>query len=313
MKFCCFPYCAVLCFITTLTFTVVNAIDEDVRSETFQTKGSTRIVQTENTIDVYCKSIIACAGMCLSDPQCCLASYSKGVSTCRIDTSELCCVETETFDEWRFIQRNSYQGRPIDCNDIPDKCQSGVYKVFPNQTQGFDVYCEMNLDEGHWTVFQRRQNGYVDFYRGWNEYKSGFENPNHEFWLGNENLHSLTSQHNYEMRIDLIDFDGNTAFAKYKEFAIGDESSKFKLSANEYHGTAGNSLEHHNGHGFSTKDSDNDNYLIHCATVFPGAWWLNACVTSDLNGQYFQKTPDSGHRGVYWRSWKGSNYSQKAH
>ncbi|CAC5416567.1 unnamed protein product [Mytilus coruscus] len=256
MKFCCFPYCVVSCFISTLTFTVVNAIDEDVISETFKTKGSTRIVQTENTSDVYCKSIIACADMCLSIPQCCLVSYSKGTSTCRIDTSERYCVETETLDEWRFIQQNSYQGRPIDCNDIPDKCQSGVYKVFPNQTQGFDVYCEMNLDEGHWTVFQRRENGYVDFDRGWNKYKLGFGNPKHEFWLGNR-------------------------------------------------------LEHHNGHGFSTKDSDNDNHSSHCATMYPGAWWFNACVTSDLNGQYFLKTPDSAHRGVYWRSWKGENYSLK--
>ncbi|CAG2213934.1 Ryncolin-1,Angiopoietin-1,Fibrinogen C domain-containing protein 1,Tenascin-N,Angiopoietin-related protein 7,Ficolin-3,Fibrinogen-like protein 1,Ficolin-1,Ficolin-1-B,Angiopoietin-4,Tenascin-R,Ryncolin-2,Fibrinogen C domain-containing protein 1-A,Microfibril-associated glycoprotein 4,Fibrinogen-like protein A,Ryncolin-3,Angiopoietin-2,Tenascin-X,Ficolin-2,Tenascin,Angiopoietin-related protein 2,Ryncolin-4,Techylectin-like protein [Mytilus edulis] len=204
-----------------------------------------------------------------------------------------------------------HEGRPIDCNDIPDKCQSGVYKVFPKQTQGFDVYCEMNLDEGHWTVFQRRENGYVDFYRGWNEYKSGFGNPSHEFWLGNENLHSLTSQYNYEMRVDLFDFDGNTAFAKYNFFAIGDESSKFKLTANGYHGTAGNSMEYHNGHRFTTKDSDNDNHPSNCAALFPGAWWFNTCVTADLNGQYFLKTPDSPHRGVYWRAWKGSNYSLK--
>ncbi|XP_052064326.1 ficolin-1-like [Mytilus californianus] len=203
------------------------------------------------------------------------------------------------------------EGRPIDCNDIPDKCPSGVYKVFPKHTQGIDVYCEMNLDEGHWTVFQRRENGYVDFYRGWNDYKSGFGNPKLEFWLGNDILHSLTSRGKYEMRIDLFDFDGNNAFAKYKEFRIGDESSKFKLTADGYYGTAGNSLEHHNGHRFSTKDNDNDNHSSHCATVYPGAWWFNACVTADLNGQYFLKTPNGYHRGVYWRSWKGSNYSLK--
>ncbi|CAG2196658.1 unnamed protein product [Mytilus edulis] len=221
MKFCCFPYLAVLCLITTLNFSLVNAIDE----ETFETKGSTIIVQTENTTDVYCQSIIGCADMCLSDPQCCLASYSKAASTCRIDTSERCCAETETLDEWSLIQRKSYQRIPIDCNDIPDTCPSGVYKVFPNQTEGFDVYCEMNIDEGHWTV--------------------------------------------------------------------------------------SNSLEHHNGHRFSTKDSDNDNHPGNCATLFPGAWWFDYCVTSDLNGQYFLKTPDSAHRGVYWRSWKGINYSLK--
>ncbi|VDI33592.1 Hypothetical predicted protein [Mytilus galloprovincialis] len=171
------------------------------------------------------------------------------------------------------------EGRPNDCNDIPDKCPSGVYKVFPNQTKGFDVYCEMNLDKGHWTVFQRRENGYVDFYRGWNDYKLGFGNP----------------------KLDRFNrFRRNTAFAKYKNFAIGDESSKFKLTVNGYHGTAGNNMEYHSGHGFSTKDSDNDIGVGHCALDYRGAWWFNKCVTADLNGQYFLKTPDSVHRGVYW-------------
>ncbi|CAG2251238.1 unnamed protein product [Mytilus edulis] len=86
MKVCCFPYCAFLGFITTHASTVVNSNGEDVISETFKTKGSTRILQTDKTTDVYSKSIISCADICLSDPQCCVASYSKGTSTCRTDT-----------------------------------------------------------------------------------------------------------------------------------------------------------------------------------------------------------------------------------
>lgn len=33
-------------------------------------------------------------------------------------------------------------------------------------------------------VFQRRQDGKVDFYRDWKDYEDGFGNPKKEFWLG---------------------------------------------------------------------------------------------------------------------------------
>ncbi|VDI39457.1 Hypothetical predicted protein [Mytilus galloprovincialis] len=125
-------------------------------------------------------------------------------------------------------------------------------------------------------------------------------------------MHSLTSHGQYEMRIDLTDFERNQAFAKYKDFKIGAESSKFKLTANGYYGTAGNSLKHHNGISFSTRDNDNDSSPSgSCTDYFLGGWWYNLCATSNLNGVYFIRAPDKEYRGVYWRTWKGMNYSLK--
>ncbi|KAF6022118.1 hypothetical protein EB796_019572 [Bugula neritina] len=46
----------------------------------------------------------------------------------------------------------------------------------------FDVYCEFDSEHG-WTVIQRRLDGSVDFYRGWDDYVAGFGNLSREHWL----------------------------------------------------------------------------------------------------------------------------------
>ena len=65
-------------------------------------------------------------------------------------------------------------------------------------------------------VIQRRDD-YGDprenFNRDWDDYKYGFGKPDQELWLGNENIFLLTKASEYEMRVDLEDFDGNKRFA----------------------------------------------------------------------------------------------------
>lgn len=56
---------------------------------------------------------------------------------------------------------------------------------------------------------------------------------------GNYLLHTLTSFRKYSLRIDLEDFEGNTAFAMYKQFRVGSEEDGFRLTAEGYSGTAG--------------------------------------------------------------------------
>ena len=40
-------------------------------------------------------------------------------------------------------------------------------------------------------MFQRRQDGKVNFNRKWTEYRDGFGDLNGEFWLGNDHIHDI--------------------------------------------------------------------------------------------------------------------------
>ena len=94
------------------------------------------------------------------------------------------------------------------------------------------MFCDQETDEGGWTVFQRRQDGSVDFYLDWEKYKNGFGDLHGEFWLGNDNLHRLlTVKSRYELRIDIGDFDNDKAYAKYNRFMVGPESDNYRLTA----------------------------------------------------------------------------------
>lgn len=57
---------------------------------------------------------------------------------------------------------------------------------------------------------------------------------------GNDNLHVITSSNDYLLRFDLEDFDGDTTYAEYSTFRIGNEASRYILSIGGYSGTAGN-------------------------------------------------------------------------
>ena len=168
----------------------------------------------------------------------------------------------------------------------------------------------MDTDGGGWTVFQRRMDGSVDFYRYWTDYQQGFGNLTGEFWLGLDKIHRLASTAT-QLRVDLQDFEGNSAYAKYTSFSVGDSASKYILSVSGYSGTAGNSLAHQNGNRFTTRDQKNDRWVTNCAQLFKGAWWYGSCHDSNLNGLYHGGPHSSYADGVIWQTWKGDYYSLK--
>ena len=59
------------------------------------------------------------------------------------------------------------------------------------------------------------------------------------FYTGNENLHKLTKDGNYQLRVDLQDWNDIKKYALYNIFNVGDETTKYKLIVGGYSGDAG--------------------------------------------------------------------------
>ncbi|KAK3757465.1 hypothetical protein RRG08_037821 [Elysia crispata] len=170
--------------------------------------------------------------------------------------------------------------------------------IYNSEILGVDtpILCDTETDGGGWIIIQRRSTGDVDFYRDWDTYKRGFGNLDTDFWLGNENVHIITSSGEYELRVELR-YQGQSKFAVYDRFSLAGESDNYRITLGKYSGTAGDSLTRHNGDQFSTYDRDNDNRSGgNCAKTFTGAWWYDSCHTSNLNGKW----QAVGHKGLDW-------------
>ncbi|XP_018604753.2 angiopoietin-2a [Scleropages formosus] len=195
------------------------------------------------------------------------------------------------------------------------KTQSGVYSLtLANTTQQIKAYCDMETEGGGWTVIQKRFNGRVDFHRTWKDYKLGFGDPTGEYWLGNEFVSRLTIQQPYILRIQLKDWEGNSAFSQYDEFSLNTEAQNYRIHLKGYSGTAGKiSSLGQPGSDFSTKDADNDKCVCKCSQLTTGGWWFDACGPSNLNGIYYQLGQNTNRfNGIKWYYWRGSGYSLKA-
>lgn len=192
-----------------------------------------------------------------------------------------------------------------------------MYTINPDDTVPFDAFCDMS--NGGWTVFQRRQDGTTNFYRGWADYVAGFGNLTGNLWAGLDKLHSMTSMYNTELLVVMATFEDESAWAQYRTFSVGNASTGYLLSVSKYSGTAGNCLttskQGSNGQKFTTYDNDQDGSVpSNCAVQYQGAWWYNCCHCTNPNGLYLNGTTTSYAKSVFvvWATFKGYSYSLKS-
>ncbi|XP_063415184.1 angiopoietin-2-like [Mytilus trossulus] len=234
---------------------------------------------------------------CCSDDLCNMECWKSNLSattttrTTKTTTTTKTTVQATTSTETTSMVTTSLKGDPLECSDI-NFVDEGVYTIYPKgDSRSKRVYC-MILNGKKWTVIQRRYDGSVDFGRTWNEYKEGFGIVYTEYWLGNENIHSITKNGRHRVHIVLEQKNGTISYADYSIFYVGDESTKYLLNVTNYHGTAGDCLDsgHIDGRAnemkFSTTGQDNDMSSSDCAAQRKSGWWYSNCEHCDLNGKY---------------------------
>lgn len=212
----------------------------------------------------------------------------------------------------------------MDCSDLKQSTSgSGSYEytfhMDHNGKRPVTVICDMETDDGGWTVVQRRlpHSKAVNFDRSWHDYKVGFGHASTDYWIGLENLYIWTNARHYELRIELSDFAGDTAYAQYDRFYVEGEDEGYRLHVSGYRGTAGDSLGNEgkadnftaNGMMFTTHDEDHDtSHEINCAKYWKiGGWWFNRCSWANLNGPYREQGEGDG-IGINWHMWRNKEY-----
>ncbi|XP_044300188.1 fibrinogen-like protein 1 [Varanus komodoensis] len=208
------------------------------------------------------------------------------------------------------------------------KRESAYYRIRPRaDREPFLVYCDMS-DGGGWTMIQRRSNGKENFYRKWDDYKEGFgrfQCKNDEYWLGNDKIYDLLFRGENSLKIDLMDWHGESRYAIYEDFQMSNEMNNYRIGFGTFSGTAGDALSGGSSfdsqwsaslHGmpFSTPDRDNDRFLAgNCAEEHKCGWWFNRCHAANLNGLYHKTGNYTGpsDNGVVWSTWRGLWYSLK--
>ncbi|KAL6120038.1 angptl7 [Pungitius sinensis] len=204
-----------------------------------------------------------------------------------------------------------------DCASLYSKSYriSGEYKLPKDDFLGtpeLSVFCDMETNGGGWTLIQRRKVGLTSFNRDWKHYKNGFGSIRGDFWLGNDHIFRLTRQPSM-LRIEMEDWQGETRYAQYGFFTVGNELNSYKLFLANYSGNAGDSLRYHNNTNFSTVNKDNDKCVDDCASLRKGGYWYNCCTDSNLNGVFYRygQHVTKNSDGITWYGWHGSNYSLK--
>lgn len=109
--------------------------------------------------------------------------------------------------------------------------------------------------------------------------------PSGEFWLGLENVHSLSKQGRYLLQVEISDWSGQRQMARY-QFQLDGEERRYALHLEQVpsSGDLGETVTTGaSGLPFSTSDRDNDlNADVNCAELLSGTCSCQVLTTLSI-------------------------------
>ncbi|XP_052065908.1 perlucin-like protein [Mytilus californianus] len=100
----------------------------------------------KDTIEVYSEIVTDCVRRCASLDQCCVASYSDDTSTCVLDQSGSCCIDTLIEIGWRTIKKQTANASSTCTNCLV--FDRSLYKIIDNEKNWQEAVDECKCQGG---------------------------------------------------------------------------------------------------------------------------------------------------------------------
>ncbi|CAH1794748.1 unnamed protein product, partial [Owenia fusiformis] len=181
---------------------------------------------------------------------------------------------------------------PRDCEDIEQKDIIKYYKIQPDTSKPpFSVLCSKHDLYRTYIQYHDRLSSF-DFQKGtWDQYQNGFKDDHTSgrkvyYWIGNENLHTLTHSRNYSVRFGCENSNVRSGCEKTKLKRIHYSGFLVDSKQNYYQLTIGSVIKNDddmddaiiNGSRFLTHENHTED-----ACASQGGWWYKNCTNANFN------------------------------
>ncbi|CAH1784422.1 unnamed protein product [Owenia fusiformis] len=244
---------------------------------------------------VQCLSTCQKEASSKDDSRCVAANFNTKNGTCQLFSKQpLYRYDKNVIrdKQWMLYMEKALK-YPRDCKDITIDFKNPFYRSFdvqPDQHKPpFTVRCGNGNKRP--TYIQIRQKGNSLNFQNltWAQYRNGFRGKSSGqsyYWIGNENLYTLTNSRNYSVRFHC--HHGNWSHIRYSRFSVASKENFYRLNVgivtkdednmtDAISGTA-NEEQNINGSPFLTRENVTEN-----ACARQGGWWYKNCTNANFN------------------------------